>query len=70
MRHRLWTRSGNQGAAWQFAEASVFVTTSNFRFAFESFRGIGPSSEVNIDGLSPSIECEKGGKEKSTYKRR
>lgn len=59
-RQLLWHLVGQQGNAWLRGEVVNITATSSWRFVFESFRGDSFRGDVTLDGLAPSLGCEKG----------
>lgn len=48
---RIWTKTGNQGIAWQLAQVTI-PQSSNYTIMFEGIVGTGYQSDIAIDDIS------------------
>lgn len=48
---RIWTKTGNQGIAWQLAQVTI-PQSSNYTLMFEGIVGTGYQSDMAIDDIS------------------
>ena len=48
----IWTLKGNQGQAWQNAQAPIRVTFASYQMVFEGKRGNSYQGDIAIDDIS------------------
>ncbi|EDO47787.1 predicted protein [Nematostella vectensis] len=47
----LWTKTGNQGTEWKYAQ-SFYMAVTNFQFVFEGIRGSDYQGDIALDDIS------------------
>nr|XP_034302445.1 blastula protease 10-like isoform X2 [Crassostrea gigas] len=54
---QLWTKTGDQGDTWHWAEIDIGTSTKNFKVTFEAIKGKGYRSDIAIDEVLLTSSC-------------